>query len=130
MRGEISSGSEFVSELTAGETVDICVDGPTWDVETLYDHYPASAVDQLKIRKYGRAVDRNTMIVYECPWEGESAEKIVYEYGTDTRSVVRRESITSRDEDISEAQYQWLTSGSDGDIDTETSQRLRNLGYL
>lgn len=130
MRGEISSGSEFVSELTASETVNLCVDGPTWDVETLYDHYPASAVDRLKIRKYGRVVNRNTMIVYECLWGKQSVEKLVYEYSTDIRSVVSRDSITDRDEDITEAQYQWLTSGNNESVDTETSQRLRALGYL
>lgn len=127
--GTVTGTETFVDTLVEGSLTDgrvvVAVDGPTWNVAELRGAYDDKAVDSVCVRKVG-FVEQGTMTVYESRWDESATRERVYDFVDGSREL-RAETA----EASSPARYaEWLRAGSERNIAAETSDRLRQLGYL
>jgi arylsulfatase A-like enzyme len=128
--GAVTGTEAFVDAAVEGSRTDgrvvVAVDGPTWDVAELREQYDADAVDSVCVRKVG-FVEQETMTVYESGWDESAIRERVYDLVDGSREL--------RDETADavpspERYAEWLRAGSERGVAAETSDRLRQLGYL
>jgi hypothetical protein len=123
LNGSVKDSSGFVDSVVADDVLSF-VDGPTWDVDRLYDEYDPETVDKVRVRKVG-VVRREAMTVYESGWGDASVQKVEYDLTDHTRSMVERTRRATPPEEF----RGWLVSGVDNSPEAEVSKRLERLGY-
>lgn len=129
VEGSITDTASFVDAVVEGSRTDgrvvVAVDGPTWNVAELRERYPDDAVDAVCVRKVG-FVKSDEMIVYESEWDESTIRERVYDLREGSREIRDgREDVTPDEEYAA-----WLRAGGERDVAAETSDRLRQLGYL
>lgn len=127
--GEITDRDQFSEQIeresTTSDGILVTADGPNWNVESLREQYDSKKVDQLAVRKVG-FIREDRMLVYESRWGETSIDGVEYSLEDDSRSFQRK-----LDEvDLDSRYEQWLRNSPRENIDTDVSQRLKQLGYM
>jgi arylsulfatase A-like enzyme len=127
--GSVTDSETFVESVVEGSRTDgrvvVAVDGPTWNVAELRGQYDDEAVGSVCVRKVG-FVESDEMLVYESRWEESEICERVYELRDESRAL-RNETV---DPTLGDPYAEWLRTGGERDVTAETSERLRQLGYL
>jgi arylsulfatase A-like enzyme len=128
--GSVTGIEGFVDAVVDGSRTDgrvvVAVDGPTWNVAELRERYDDAAVESVCVRKIG-LVERDVMTVYESTWGESTIRERVYDLRDGSREL-RAETVEV--EPPTERYAEWLRAGGDRSVAAETSDRLRQLGYL
>jgi arylsulfatase A-like enzyme len=129
--GSVTDTRAFVDRVVEGSRADdrgrvvVCVDGPTYDLDALREAYGDDAVAAVGVRRVG-VVERGAMTVYESGWRESTVRRRTYDLRDGTR--VRRDETTGAPPE--EPYATWLRDGDERGVAAETSERLRQLGYL
>ncbi|HET7324963.1 MAG TPA: sulfatase-like hydrolase/transferase [Halococcus sp.] len=125
VEGDATNTTTFIHTLTdAQERVVIAADGPTIELSRLRDRY-GDVAEKLAVRKIG-IVRSDEMSVYSCGWDDDIITKTEYELVDDTRRRRSEERVQQGDIEHGD----WLVGGTQRNVDTRTSARLQELGYL
>lgn len=127
--GTVSDTEAFVDAVVDGSRTDgrvvVCADGPTYDLTALRERYGDEAVATVSVRRVG-FVERDAMTVYESRWDESTIRRRTYALGDGSRELQHG----TPDANPEEPYAAWLRGGDEGGGDVETSERLRQLGYL
>jgi hypothetical protein len=127
--GTATSTDEFVDAVVEESRTDgrvvVCVDGPTYDLTALREQYDEKAVETVCVRRVG-FVERDSMTVYESGWTESTIRRRTYDLHDGSREL--RDETTGVTPAAPFAT--WLRDGGEDPTEVETSDRLRQLGYL
>jgi hypothetical protein len=115
----------IVEESRTDGRVVVCADGPTYGLDALREEYGGEAVASVSVRRIG-FVEYDELIVYESGWHESTIRTQRY----DLRNGTRELRAETTDQIPEEPYATWLRDGGGHEVAAETSDRLRQLGYL